>query len=88
MHNPWKIDKEHPLSKAFINSYQTVYHHEPNNFDFWDFGTNAITPVSMGIPTIGFGPGEYKLAHMKNERCSIKQIEEACQVYCQLIKEL
>lgn len=88
MHNPWKIEKEHPLSKALIKACHNVYHHEPDSFDFWDFGTNAITPIAMGIPTIGFGPGEYKLAHMKNERCSIKQIEEACQVYCQLIKEL
>lgn len=88
MHNPWKIDKEHTLSKALIKAYQNVYNHESESYDFWDFGTNAITPVSMGIPTIGFGPGEYKLAHMINERCSIKQIEEACQVYCHLIKEL
>ncbi|CAG9607908.1 YgeY family selenium metabolism-linked hydrolase [Pseudoneobacillus rhizosphaerae] len=88
MHNPWKIEKDHTHSRALIRAYQNVYHHEPENFDFWDFGTNAITPVSMGIPTIGFGPGDYKLAHMTNERVSIKQIEEACQVYCQLIYEL
>jgi putative selenium metabolism hydrolase len=88
MHNPWKIDIEHPLTRAFVKAYQNVYQQEPDRYDFWDFGTNAITPVSMGIPTIGFGPGEYKLAHMTNERCSVKQIEEAYQVYCQLIKEL
>ena len=34
-------------------------------FDFWDFSTNAVTPVSLGIPTIGFGPGDYKVAHMR-----------------------
>jgi len=88
MHNPWKIDKSHPLTKALINSYRKVYGKEPEKFDFWDFGTNAITPVSMNIPTIGFGPGEYKLAHMVNERCSLKQIEEACEIYQNLIKEL
>lgn len=88
MHNPWKIDVEHSLTKALVRAYHNVYGSNPENFDYWDFGTNAITPVSMGIPCIGFGPGDYKLAHMKNERCSIKQIEEACQIYCQLIKEL
>jgi len=41
-------------------------------YDFWDFSTNAVTPVSMGIPTIGFGPGEYKLAHMHNEHCNVQ----------------
>lgn len=90
MHNPWSIDKDHPLTKTFIKAYQNVFNHEhePISFDFWDFGTNAITPVSMDVPTIGFGPGDYKLAHMTNERCSLKQIEDACKVYCQLIKEL
>jgi len=42
----------------------------------------------MGVPTIGFGPGEYKLAHMRDERCAINKIIEAYLIYCQLIKEL
>ncbi len=42
----------------------------------------------MGIPTIGFGPGEYKLAHMTDERCAVGKIEEACDVYASLIREL
>ncbi len=88
MHNPWKINKEHDLTQALIAAYQNVYQEDPDQFDFWDFGTNAVTPVSKGIPCIGFGPGDYKFAHMKDERCSIKQIEEACLIYGQLIKEL
>ncbi|WMT80342.1 YgeY family selenium metabolism-linked hydrolase [Terrisporobacter mayombei] len=88
MHDPWQIEKEHILTKSFIKAYEDVYKKEPEEFDFWDFGTNAITPVAMGIPTIGFGAGEYKLAHMVNERCLVEKIEEACQVYCNLIKEL
>lgn len=88
MHDPWKIEKDHILTKSLIKAYEDVYKKEPEEFDFWDFGTNAITPVAMGIPTIGFGAGEYKLAHMVDERCKVEKIEEACQVYCNLIKEL
>ena len=44
--------------------------------------------AAMGIPTIGFGPGEYKLAHMRNERCAVAKIKEACDVYRALISEL
>lgn len=88
MHNPWKIERDHLLTKSLIKAYKNVYEHDPKNFDFWDFGTNAITPVAMDIPTIGFGPGEYKLAHMTNEKCAVNKIEEAYQVYCQLINEL
>lgn len=88
LHNPWKIAEDHVLTKALRRAYQGVYGQQPDRFDFWDFGTNAITPVAMGIPTIGFGPGEYKLAHMTDERCSVKKIEEACDVYARLIQEL
>ncbi len=88
MHNPWRIEMGHELSQALQAAYQTVYQREATAFDFWDFGTNAITPVAMGIPTIGFGPGEYKLAHMKDERCAVSKIKEACEVYCHLIKLL
>lgn len=88
MHNPWKIEKDHILTQAMIRAVETVSGSTPEAFDFWDFGTNAITPVAMGIPCIGFGPGEYKLAHMVNERCAVKQIEDACKVYCELIGAL
>ncbi|MCD7949254.1 MAG: YgeY family selenium metabolism-linked hydrolase [Erysipelotrichaceae bacterium] len=88
MHDPWMIEKDHPLTQALIRSYETVYASPVDQFDFWDFGTNAITPVSLGVPTIGFGPGEYKLAHMLNEHCSIDQIMKASDIYCQLIKEI
>ncbi len=37
--------------------YKEYFGNEPTGYDFWDFSTNAVTPVNMGIPTIGFGPG-------------------------------
>ena len=88
MHDPWIIDREHPLAKSLGRAYETVTGHTPQEYDFWDFGTNAVIPVGMGIPTIGFGPGEYKLAHMRNERCAVEKIKEACSVYKELISEL
>ena len=68
---------DHPLTQALIRAYMQVYGKDPEKFDFWDFGTNAVTPVAMGIPTIGFGPGEYKMAHMSDERCLCEQVDEA-----------
>lgn len=87
MHNPWRIEEDSALTRSLKKAYETVYQEIPSNFDFWDFGTNAVTPVAMGIPTIGFGPGEYKLAHMRDERCAIKEIIDACKVYVELINE-
>jgi putative selenium metabolism hydrolase len=87
-HLPWEIALDHKLSKAFIDSYKEVFGEEPKKYDFWDFSTNAVTTVSMGIPTIGFGPGEYKLAHMIDERCKVSQIVDACSIYTDVINRL
>ena len=87
-HLAWKIDPEHELTRACITAYQDTFGKEPTGFDYWDFSTNAVTPVSMGIPTIGFGPGEHKLAHMRDERCKVSQIIEACNFYTHVIKEI
>ena len=88
VHRAWKIDPGHDLAKACDKAYGKVFGQPPAKYDFWDFGTNAVTPVSMGIPTIGFGPGEYKLAHMVNENCEIGKIKEACRFYTSLAGEI
>ena len=84
-HEPWKIDKDAPLTLKCNQAYQAVFGRTPDRYDFWDFGTNAVVPVSMGVATIGFGPGAYKLSHMTDERCDPEQVEQACRFYTQLI---
>jgi len=87
-HPAWEISLQHELTKALISAYSDTYGYAPNKFDFWDFSTNAVALVGMGIPCIGFGPGDNKLAHVRNEKCAISQIVEACEVYTQLIKHI
>ena len=87
-HQAWKIDLNHELTRACIAAYYENFGNEPTEYDFWDFSTNAVTPVSMGIPTIGFGPGEYKLAHMRNESCEVNQIIDACSFYTRVIHKI
>lgn len=84
-HEPWRIAEDAPLTQACNAAYEAVFGEKPQRYDFWDFGTNAVVPVSMGVATIGFGPGEYKLAHMTDEWCDPKKVEEACRFYTQLI---
>lgn len=88
LHDPWEIARDHPLTLACDRAYERVFGTPPAEYDFWDFSSNAVTPVSMGIPTIGFGPGEYKLAHMRDENCEVEKIRGACRFYVELIREL
>jgi len=87
-HLAWKIDLDHELTRTCIAAYHENFGSNPAEYDFWDFSTNAVTPVSMGIPTIGFGPGEYKLAHMHNEHCKVNQIIDACSFYARIIHKI
>jgi putative selenium metabolism hydrolase len=87
-HSAWKIEMQHPLTQACIAAYHENFGNEPVEYDFWDFSTNAVTPVSLGIPTIGFGPGEYKLAHMRNESIEINQVFEACSFYARVMSKI
>lgn len=87
-HLAWQLDRAHPLARAASAAYRETFGAKPAGYEFWDFSTNAVTPVAMGIPVIGFGPGEYKLAHMRNESCQVSQIVEACGFYTRLIGQL
>ena len=88
LHPAWEISLQHELTRAFIEAYGDTFGQPPQRFDFWDFSTNAVAVVRLGIPTIGFGPGDYKLAHMRNERCAVAEIVDACDVYTRAIGKL
>jgi len=79
-HLPWQIDLDHELTKTCFTAFNEAFGSDPE-LDYWDFSTNAVATAAIGIPTIGFGPGEYKLAHMTNENCKISQIIDACDFY-------
>ncbi|HJS17818.1 MAG TPA: YgeY family selenium metabolism-linked hydrolase [Anaerolineales bacterium] len=87
-HLAWKIDLDHELAKACKVAYRETFGNEPSEYEFWDFSTNAVTPVSLRIPTIGFGPGDHKLAHMRNENCELEQILDACCFYTRVIGKI
>ena len=87
IHMPWQIDIDAPLSRSCVKAYHMLFGSDPE-LDYWDFSTNAVTTTAMGIPTIGFGPGECKLAHMVNENCEISQIVDACKFYAAVINTL
>jgi putative selenium metabolism hydrolase len=85
IHPAWKIAEDAYLTVKCVEAFRDTFGQNPARFEFWDFSTNAVTPVTMGIPTIGFGPGDYKMAHMRDESIEVSQIQDACAFYANLI---
>ena len=54
----------------------------------WDFATDGGHLMKAGIPTIGFAPGEERLAHTTQDRVAIAQLSEATVGYLALLQNL
>ena len=77
----WVLDEAHPLARAAIATYETLWQKSPI-VDKWVFSTNGVGSMGlMGVPTIGFGPGEEDVAHSVGERVPIRHLVEAAQFY-------
>jgi succinyl-diaminopimelate desuccinylase len=46
----------------------------------------ALTPAYGGVPTVILGPGELALAHQTDEYCRIDRLEQAVEVYSEIIR--
>lgn len=52
----------------------------------WRFGTDgSYTAGERGIPTLGFGPGDERLAHQPNEHIALSDIYKAIDGYVSLV---
>ena len=77
----WVIEETHPVTRAAVQTYRALWDREPV-VDKWTFSTNGVGSMGlMGVPTIGFGPGEEEVAHSVNERVPIRHLVEAAQFY-------
>jgi putative selenium metabolism hydrolase len=77
----WVLDEAQPLAQAAIATYEMLWKKAPI-VDKWVFSTNGVGSMGlMGVPTIGFGPGEEDVAHSVVERVEIRQLVEAAEFY-------
>jgi len=80
----WTLDPDHPLVRAGAASARDVTGREPA-VSRWVFSTNGVASMGrLGIPTIGFGPGEERFAHVADERIPIEDLVLAAAFYARL----
>lgn len=85
---PFLLDDAHPLTLAGQSAIEALWG-EKRMLGTWDFSTNGTYWAGKaGIPSIGFGPGDEKTAHMRHENVSLNDVVLATEFYALLPKML
>lgn len=84
----WLLEDSHPLAQAGQRTVEQLWGEE-RPLGTWDFSTNGTYWAGKaGIPSIGFGPGDEKTAHMTNENVPLDEVVKAAEFYALLPKML
>ena len=85
---PWLLPEDHPMARKAVRAVEKVLGARPKT-GIWPFSTDGAYTMGMaGIPTIGFGPGDERLAHATGEHVRLADVALAAQGYAQLAVEL
>lgn len=80
----WVLEDGHPLIEAGQRTIQELWG-EKRELGTWDFSTNGTYWAGKaGIPSIGFGPGDEKSAHMRDEHVPLAEVVDATEFYALL----
>lgn len=80
----WAMAEEHPLVMAGKQARELLWGLNGRSGK-WDFSTNGnYWQGKMGIPSIGFGPGDEIYAHAVDEHVPLKDVVEATKFYALL----
>jgi len=77
----WALDENHPLVRAGQTARRLSGLPDAPSGK-WDFSTNGIYWAGKaGIPSIGFGPGDERVAHSVEECVSLDDVVKAAEFY-------
>jgi putative selenium metabolism hydrolase len=80
----WVLEDEHPLVQAGQRTVEELWGGK-RELGTWDFSTNGTYWAGKaGIPSIGFGPGDEKSAHMTDEHVPLEEVVAATEFYALL----
>jgi putative selenium metabolism hydrolase len=77
----WYTGADAPVARAALDAVGG----EPGH---WLFCTNGSGTAALGIPTIGFGPGDETLAHRVDEHIELAELEAGARDYAALVEAL
>jgi putative selenium metabolism hydrolase len=77
----WYTGADAPVARAALAAVGG----EPGH---WLFCTNGSGTAALGIPTIGFGPGDETLAHRVDEHIELAELEAGARGYAALVEAL
>ncbi|MGB9757859.1 MAG: M20/M25/M40 family metallo-hydrolase [Candidatus Bipolaricaulaceae bacterium] len=79
----WYMEPDHPWVQLVWESLGMP------PFRIWRFSTDGVEACGRrGIPTVGFGPGDERLAHRVDERISVADIQRAAAGYARLLRAI
>ncbi len=80
----WVLPEDHPLIVAGVDAFKAQFNEDPT-VGRWDFCTNATHLCGrMGIPAIGYGPGDGSLCHSTQDKLPIDELVKATKFYATL----
>jgi putative selenium metabolism hydrolase len=84
----WVMPEDSPLVQAVARSVRDALGYRPR-MGRWGFSTDGTYTAGVAnIPTVGFGPGEERYAHTRDEQIRLNDVVDAARVYARLAVEL
>ncbi len=84
----WLLPEDHPLLQQAAISLDRALGRRPS-VGLWSFSTDGVyTMGEAGIPTIGFGPGDARLAHTADEHVRLAEVLRGADAYAALVIDL
>jgi putative selenium metabolism hydrolase len=80
-------DANEPIVAAASDAVEEATGRRPT-LKAWQFGVNATWMNAAGIPSVGLGPGDERLAHTPDERVPIADVLQVRRAYTLLIERL